>query len=244
MTNPRVIAIADLHGDLPEIPDCDLLLIAGDICPDFHRMSRARYGASRSGVVEDKGEQRQRHWLDTTFRTWLDELWTRGIQVIATWGNHDFVGEHPFLVPDDLEWTLLVDDEITTHGLRIWGTPWCPNLRRWAFQINDHQNNIRCQQIPEGLDILMTHSPPFGVLDFVAPQFGSVHVGDEWLRNEMERLRVPTMVCGHIHEERGVEKVMLGTGGEFTAVINVAHMDESYSSKRGPVDISNYVVKE
>lgn len=245
MNSPSVEAIADLHGFLPhtsEIPESDILLIAGDICPDFHRMSKARYGVQRSQPVVDRGEQRQRHWLDTVFREWLDVIRARGTEVVVTWGNHDFVGEHPFLIPE-LDWHLLVDDEITVHGLRIWGTPWCPNLRRWAFQIEDRANDVRVSQIPDGLDILMTHSPPFGVLDFVAPQFGSVHVGDEWLRHEMDRLRVPTMVCGHIHEQRGVEKVALKDTDEFTVVINVAHMDEKYENTRGPVNISNYVVK-
>lgn len=241
MTSPRVLAIADLHGDLPQIDDCDLLLIAGDICSDYHQMSKARHGTNRN-QNQDKGEQRQRHWLDTTFREWLDELRARGITVVATWGNHDFIGEHSFLVPE-LDWILLIDDEVTIHGLRIWSTPWTPNLRRWAFQLDDHANDIRVSQIPEGLDILMTHGPPFGVLDFVAPQFGSVHVGDERLRYEMDRIRVPTMVCGHIHEERGVEKVMLKDTDDFTVVINVAHMDEKYEKTRGPVNISNYVVK-
>lgn len=244
MNSPSVQAIADLHGFLPhtsEIPESDILLIAGDIAPDFHRMSRARYGANRSKPVEHKGEHQQADWLNTVFREWLDVIRARGTEVVATWGNHDFVGEKPYLVPD-LDWHLLVDDEVTVHGLRIWSTPWCPNLRRWAFQIDDHANDIRVSQIPDGLDILMTHSPPYGVLDFVAPQFGSVHVGDEWLRHEMDRLNVPTMVCGHIHEQRGVEKVEL-KNGNFTVVINVAHIDEKYDKVRGPVDISNYVVK-
>ena len=64
-----VCATADLHGWLPPISPCDLLLIAGDICPPTD----------------------QRHWLDTNFRTWLVDSPAR--HVVATWGNNDVVPE-------------------------------------------------------------------------------------------------------------------------------------------------------
>src|SRR6267142_531264 len=54
---------------LTHCPACDLLLIGGDIC------------------IGGK-EEKQAHWLDTSFRAWLKEVPAR--KVIGVWGNHDF----------------------------------------------------------------------------------------------------------------------------------------------------------
>jgi hypothetical protein len=50
----KIVAIADLHGILPEVPPCDLLLLAGDLTP-----------------VTNHGVQFQADWLATEFRVWL-----------------------------------------------------------------------------------------------------------------------------------------------------------------------------
>lgn len=211
-----VYATSDLHGHLPVIPECDLLLIAGDICPDY--FGGQRFVGSR--IVTDKGEQRQRHWLNTTFREWLDEIPAKDVVAIA--GNHDYVIEHKFLMPKDLRWHYLEDDEVTLHGLRIWGTPWVPNLPSWAFYQSDRGLQMRAEMIPTGLDILMTHGPPYGIADLVH----GMHVGDPQMGAELERIKPKLVVCGHIHEGFGEYNF------NGTKLFNVACNDEYYSPCR------------
>lgn len=101
----KVVATSDLHGFLPQIPPCDLLLIAGDVCPVWnHRLPF------------------QRKWLRETFTPWLESLPAR--KIVGVWGNHDSIAEsNPDKVPP-LPWTNLIDEVIEWEGLRIYGLPW------------------------------------------------------------------------------------------------------------------------
>lgn len=57
-------------------------------------------------------------------------------------------------------------------------------------------------QIPEGIDILVTHTPPLGVLDVASS--GDVHLGCPHLRRELDRIRPQLHAFGHVHASSGV----------------------------------------
>lgn len=219
-----IYAIADLHGNLPEIPrDATAVLLAGDVCPDF----------------DNAVEQRQRHWLDTELRIWLFDAAERDIEVVATPGNHDYVFEHPFLVPSDLFWTLLVDQEHALRsGHRVWGTPWVPNLQRWAFYGDERRLRMRADLIPAGLDVLMTHGPPLRYGDFIptsprqVEKYGNhhgEHVGDNSLNRAIRRTAPKVTICGHIHEARGSYQMPDDeTHTKWHQIENAAAVDATY----------------
>ena len=56
----RIVALSDQHGFLPDIPPCDLLIVAGDVCPD-------RFGPFMA--VHDPHQQQA--WFDRKVRPWL-----------------------------------------------------------------------------------------------------------------------------------------------------------------------------
>ncbi len=56
----RLVALSDQHGFLPEIQPCDLLIVAGDVCPD-------RVGPS----LAERDPARQKVWFDQQVRPWL-----------------------------------------------------------------------------------------------------------------------------------------------------------------------------
>jgi hypothetical protein len=200
----RVCAVSDLHGTLPDIPACDLLLIGGDICP-----------------VSDHDPDYQAAWLDTTFRLWLDGVHAR--HVVGICGNHDFVFEmNPAAGHRGLRWTYLQDSGCTVEGLKLWGTPWQPWFFDWAFNLYEPDLEKKWALIPDGTDVLLVHGPPRGYGDAV-PRGGGVELtGSPSLLERIRAVKPKLAIFGHIHEGRGEWKV-----GD-TILANVSILDEKY----------------
>jgi Icc-related predicted phosphoesterase len=201
----KIVALSDLHGTLPDIPACDLLLLGGDITP-----------------VGNHALDYQAEWLDTTFRGWLEGVPTR--KIIAVAGNHDFLFERaPQRVPARLPWVYLQDSGCEWEGLRFWGSPWQPWFYDWAFNLYETDLVAKWALIPAGTDVLVLHGPPRGYGDGVPERNGTVrHTGSPSLLARIEAVAPRLVIFGHIHEGRGEWR--LGR----TVLANVTISDEGY----------------
>jgi predicted phosphodiesterase len=201
----KIAALSDLHGFLPEnMPPCDLLLLAGDLCP-----------------VINHGLDFQAGWLDTNFRCWLKSLPAR--QIIGIAGNHDLIFEQrPEMIPKNLPWIYLQDSGASWEGLKIWGTPWQPWFFDWAFNGRPEQLQEIWAKIPADTDILVVHGPPHGYGDGVPTRRGVRHTGCPHLLERIQDIQPRVVVFGHIHEGRG--EWTLGK----TMLANVTLVNEAY----------------
>lgn len=124
----------------------------------------------------------------------------------------------------------LQDSGIQIDGISFWGVPWTPKFGGWSFMLPRQSAEMRdvCGKIPNDLDVLITHGPPFGILD-LSP-YGNEHAGCLDLF-EASSLRVkPKVHCfGHIHDGYGV------TSDGDTSYINAAICDEEYNPVNLPV---------
>jgi hypothetical protein len=204
----RIVAVSDLHGFLPEIPLCDLLIVGGDICPDGFGSRTASEAPSL-----------QAEWFDAHVRPWLARV--PAARTVITWGNHDYCGEACDFAADmpgraaDGAPLLLVDDStcITapaagpgqkSRALTVWASPWSNQFGDWAFMKPPRDLAGVYRAIPSGVDILVSHQPPYGYGDKTAALFGrSEHAGSRELLAAIERVRPRLVVCGHIHEGHG-----------------------------------------
>ena len=111
----------------------------------------------------------------------------------------------------DEQLTLYFDGpngDMPENNIRIYGSPWQPWFYDWAFNL--HRNSIglasKWEAIPNNTDILITHSPPFGILDEV--NHNSKHFGSPSLADAvMNRLKCKISTFGHIHSGHGTKKV-------------------------------------
>lgn len=209
----NIVCISDLHGNLPDIPPCDLLLVAGDITP-----------------VYDHKIAFQAKWLNTDFKAWIESTPAKHRVVIA--GNHDYVFEEsPELLNKTDAYHYLQDSSVTIEGFKVWGTPWQPWFYDWAFNLYEPDLLKKWALIPEDTDIIVVHGPPHLCGD-KAPRReppGYEHVGSPGLAERIKQVQPGLVVTGHIHEGRGVYSI-----GK-TIVANASILDGQYVWRHEPM---------
>jgi predicted phosphodiesterase len=204
---PRLVLLSDTHGlhDSLSVPDGDVLVHAGD----FSSTGKPR-------EVE-------------AFVRFLARLPHAHKIVIA--GNHDFLCERE---PEraaallNASATYLLDSGTSAAGLSFWGSPWQPWFYDWAFNLP--RGSALAQKwalVPTGIDVLITHGPPFGVLDRVARDGTSV--GCEALLEALPRIAPKLHVFGHIHEAYGAVQ------RDGTLHINASNCNLQYEPVQPPV---------
>jgi predicted phosphodiesterase len=200
----RVVCLSDTHLRHAElrVPDGDLLVVAGD--------------TTRRGAPDELAQ------VDD----WLASLPHPAKVWIA--GNHDFGLQTDPAARGRLRGAVyLQDEEVTLHGLRIWGSPWQPVFFDWAFNLpRGAPLRERWDLVPAGIDVLVTHGPPRGLLDRTAH---GEDVGCDDLLVMVERVKPRLHVFGHIHEGYGT--VRRGA----TLFVNASSCDLRYRPVQPPI---------
>jgi len=95
-----------------------------------------------------------------------------------------------------------LDDGSTSSSIKAYGSPYQPEHYLMGFTLpSGPQLEAKWAQIPDDVDVLVTHGPPKGVLDRV---FDGTHVGCEHLLEAVQnRVKPRVHVFGHIHEGYG-----------------------------------------
>jgi len=200
----RVVCVSDTHAlhDQVLVPGGDVLVHAGDF--------------TRMGSLDDI----------RAFNDWLGRQPHRHKVVIA--GNHDFAFEQdPAARALITHGHYLQDQEIILEGVKFWGSPWQPRFFDWAFNL-DRGPQLRqvWAKMPADTQILVTHGPPYGILD--QTRRGEA-VGCEDLLARVAQVRPKLHIFGHIHEAYGEAQDF---GVHF---VNASSCDLRYRAVQPPI---------
>lgn len=146
------------------------------------------------------------------FNSWLGELPHRQRVVIP--GNHDRAfDKDPQFRAEITNAVLLINEGVRLCGLNIWGPPvTCENA---AYGHTTWEERARLYaSIPKDTHVLITHSPPSGILDREPGSLRSE--GCTELRAAVIRLQPRLHVFGHVYAGYGTHQ------GESMLYVNAA----------------------
>jgi Icc-related predicted phosphoesterase len=185
----RVIHISDTHSYHRKlnIPQGDILIHSGDL--------------TRRGELETIHDLCE----------WMKELPVN--HKICVMGNHELGLEK--LGPkkqkalemfQEAGIIYLEDSGIEINGLKIWGSPISVFYHSWAWnRMPGPEIRRHWDMIPLDTNILITHTPAYGILDEVPRGFGDIeNIGCKDLLDKINELKELKLHCfGHIHEGWG-----------------------------------------
>ena len=242
----KIVAISDIHGMLPELPECDVVCCAGDISP-----------------LEYQSDQTQMlGWFYLVFLPWVESLPCKKFIIVA--GNHDFFLQNIHrrlidesdgyrrytwrsasdvmkkLLPGNLrgkynKLVYLCDSSYEYEGHRFYGTPWIGDLSNWAFYQDNDTLMQKYKNIPKQCDVIITHMPPKieGLGEVI--QGGCFNTGTDYGSPELaEVLKTRDFkyaLCGHVHSGQHLPVNLDGK-----KLVNVSLKNEDYNEMYYPFE--------
>lgn len=214
----KIVAISDVHGkwNKIEIPECDLLISAGDY--------------SFTG---------ERHMV-RDFHKWLDDQPAH--HIISLQGNHERDVERNFQLYKDIALKecpsahFIDEGLIEIEGTKIWTSAITPFFCNWAWnRYSGEDIQKHWDRIPAGIDIVVTHGPCYGILDGVERfngqkcEFEIEHCGCPQLLDKVLEIKPKFHIGGHIHEGYGTYS------RDGITFINASICDKNYRPVNKPI---------
>jgi len=182
----KIWAISDTHGKhgslmLPNKNQIDLVIHAGD-------------ASSRMESSINDAEMRD-------FLTWFNNLPYK--YKIYVPGNHDTSIEanfHNFANYPNV--IFLINNSVTIENTTIFGSPQTPTYGTgWSYNTDRDLLHNYWNRIPENTDIVVTHGPPRGILDYMSVNDVTfIQIGCSSLARHIKRVDPVYHIFGHCHQ--------------------------------------------
>lgn len=157
---------------------------------------------------------------------WLGMIKKKGYadEVCFIAGNHDRALENSaslVVKAIDLGIDYLEDTSTSYKGFSFYGSPWTHGLRGWGFQY-DHDNgpgSTVWNKIPDNTDVLITHSPPRGMMSHDREDWGC-----PYLKKRVAEVNPMAHLFGHVHSQHGIvstEKTLFVNASSWTSQMRI-----------------------
>lgn len=179
----KLTFISDTHGKEPVLTGGDILFHCGDLT----------INGFKSEVIKQLN--------------YLHEQLDKYKYVVIIPGNHDLWAERH--LEDFKEACLsggiiaLVHEGVELDGLKIWGSPATLEYHDWAFNFKSKEIIKIWDKIPLNTDIIITHGPPYDILD----KSKNLTLGCPDLLEKINEINPKIHSFGHIHESNGVIEI-------------------------------------
>ena len=233
----KITALSDLHGHYPDLEGGDLLILCGDYTAEgkfpewarfFEWLTKQNY--TKKIVVAGNHD----NYLYDAFPK--DQKESDNLKEVQS-----FLIELGEMEKPDFEY--LCDSGIEFEGLKIWGSPWSLwfkgiNPKCKYFTGTEYDLEKKYRLIPHDIDILITHTPPWGVLDQVNDYKEGIVIncGCLTLNYVLDKIQPRFHFFGHIHGQGGKSWVYNHTE-KATTCFNTSIMDEEYEFTHAPIEI-------
>lgn len=204
----RVVIVSDTHGRHRALGRLsgDVLIHCGDVDNLFQR-----YPTPVEAVDRWFGEQDFAH-------------------ILCVGGNHDVEVETRVMarLAPFQNATFLHEAGVEIEGLRFYGVSWVPDLMGHAFFADDEMLERAWDRIPDDVDVLITHTPPGGILDVSSR---GRPLGCPLLARRLRQIQPQLHCFGHVHASAGQRRI-----GE-TTYVNATSVNSELVVSRPPVVI-------
>jgi Icc-related predicted phosphoesterase len=178
----RIVVISDTHERHEDFGDLEgeVLVHCGDMFDLF-----AERPMTLQAMDDWFGRQRQRFDV-----------------ILTTGGNHDHQIADALIhhAQPFANAVFLQEESFHYGGKHFWGAPWVPDLPSHAFHQSRRQLERLWGRIPSDVEVLITHTPPWSVLDETSAGY---RCGCNALLEEVQRVAPALHLFGHIHCSRG-----------------------------------------
>lgn len=186
---------------------------------DTHNLHRHLKNLPEADVIVHSGDFTMTGAMDEIidFLNWFCDLPCAHKIFIA--GNHDMSLYNATISGLDDNCHYLCNSGVEIDGIRFYGIPLF-----MEDAMNDRVvKNIK--SVPEDTDVLITHQPPYGILDWS----DNYHYGSKTLLQRVEEINPQLHLFGHIHNAHGILR------RQRTTFSNAALLGDDYELDASPI---------